>query len=58
MGKTNRQEPRNGQFKRLRGSKKQRNKRQRSLKGSLQKEITFTSRPPVEEFDGKPDIYE
>lgn len=46
MGKTNRQEPRNGQFKKLRGNKKQRNKRQRSLKASLQKEIGFSNRNP------------
>ncbi len=58
MGKTNRQEPRNGQFKRLKSDKRRRNKKQRNIKASLQLDITPTSQPPVEEFVGEPDIYE
>lgn len=46
MGKTNRFQPRDGKFKRLRGNKKQRNKKQRSLKADLQKEVGLTNRNP------------
>ena len=50
MGKTNRQEPRNGQFKRLKSDKKRRNKKQRNIKASLQLDITFVSQPKLVEF--------
>lgn len=43
MGKTKRNEPRNGQFKKLRGSKKQRNKNRRQEKANLQKHIAFAT---------------
>ena len=43
MGKTKRQEPRNGEFKKLKASKKQRNKKQRAAKANLQKELRFAS---------------
>lgn len=46
MGKTKKWAPKNGEFKRLRGNKKQRTKRQRSKKANLQKEIKFTNRNP------------
>lgn len=45
MGKTNRFEPRDGNFKRLHGStKRQRNKKQRVTKTNLMKDIRFASK--------------
>lgn len=46
MGKTKRYEPRNGEFKKLRGSKKQRTKKLRANKANLQKEVKLTNRNP------------
>jgi len=43
MGRTKRQEPRNGNFKKLKASKKQRNKKQRATKADLQKHVRFAS---------------
>lgn len=43
MGKTNRHEPRNGEFKKLKASKQKRNKKQRAMKATLRKEIGFSS---------------
>ena len=44
MGKTNRWLPKDGEFKKLRGSKKQRTKRRRVKKVNLLKEISFLNR--------------
>lgn len=46
MGKTRRQEPRNGQFKKLRGSNKKRMNDRQDAKAALRKEIRFTNRNP------------
>lgn len=43
MGRTKRHEPRDGEFKKLKASKKQRNKKQRADKVKLQKNINFAS---------------
>ena len=52
MGKTNRYQPQNGEFKNLRGNKKRRNKKQRATKVNLRKEINFaTHRENFAEFD-------
>jgi len=43
MGRTRRHEPRDEEFKKLKASKKQRNKKQRADKVKLQKHIRFAS---------------
>ena len=43
MGKTNRHTPLIGYFKKLKASKKQRNKKQRAAKTNLQKHLKFAS---------------
>ena len=44
MGKTRRREPEDGDFKKLRGNKKQRTKKQRASKANLQKHMKFATR--------------
>jgi len=46
MSRTKRQQPRNGQFKNLKASKKNRTKKQRQAKTVLQLEINLTNRNP------------
>ena len=46
MSKTNRWVPYDGEFKKLRGSKKQRMKKRRAKKANLLKEISFSTRNP------------
>jgi len=43
MSRTKRQQPRNGQFKKLKASKQKRNKKQRQLKANLSKHMKFAS---------------
>ena len=43
MSRTKRNEPRNGQFKELRASKKRRNKKQRAGKANLTRHIKFAT---------------
>ena len=43
MGKTNRYQPRNGEFRKLKASKQKRNKRERAKKANLQKHIKFAT---------------
>jgi len=43
MSRTKRQEPRNGQFKKLKASKQKRNKKQRQVKANLSKHMEFAS---------------
>ena len=44
MSRTKRQEPRNGQFKKLKASKQQRNKKQRQVKANLSKHMEFATK--------------
>jgi len=44
MGQTRRWQPRNGEFKALRGSKKKRNKERRAQKAFLQSQINLESK--------------
>jgi len=44
MGRTRRWQPRDGEFKKFKGSKKQRNKKQRANKADLQININLEAR--------------
>lgn len=46
MGKTRRNEPRNGEFRKLKVSKQKRNKKQRQNRACLQREVGLTNRNP------------
>ncbi|GAF83111.1 unnamed protein product [marine sediment metagenome] len=46
MGKTRRNEPRGGEFRKLKASKQKRNKKERAKKANLRKDVGFSNRNP------------